>query len=355
MACSRPTRTPGWRGRPVHLGAYPVARARGRAGGAARGGTGVPTLGEIGFEPHQPARAANSHGGSADGEALLDDFLTRIDHYDDDARLPGGQGPSYLGVHLRFGTVSIRAAGARRRVRACAPAARGAGVWLIGADLARFLSPDPAPLSACRATPPSSPSTTRIALGARHACRRAVRGLVRGPHRLPAGRRGHGADQPDRLHAQPAADGGGQFPGQGPRDSTGAGASATSREQLNDFDLAANNGGWQWAASSGCDAQPYFRIFNPVTQSEKFDPQGKFIRRYLPQLAALPRQADPCALAGRSRWSWPRPAWGWAETIRTRSCSTTRRGARTLARYAACERQRAEATGRSGVDGPAAV
>ena len=57
---------------------------------------------------------------------------------------------------------------------------------------------------------------------------------------------------------------------------------------LNDFDLAANNGGWQWAASSGCDAQPYFRIFNPVTQSEKFDPEGKFIRRYLPALAALP-------------------------------------------------------------------
>jgi deoxyribodipyrimidine photo-lyase len=57
---------------------------------------------------------------------------------------------------------------------------------------------------------------------------------------------------------------------------------------LNDFDLAANNGGWQWAASSGCDAQPYFRIFNPINQSQKFDAQAKFIRRYLPQLAALP-------------------------------------------------------------------
>ena len=45
-------------------------------------------------------------------------------------------------------------------------------------------------------------------------------------------------------------------------------------QQLNDYDLAANNGGWQWAASTGCDAQPYFRIFNPVTQSEKFDPEG---------------------------------------------------------------------------------
>ena len=62
-------------------------------------------------------------------------------------------------------------------------------------------------------------------------------------------------------------------------------------QHLNDFDLAANNGGWQWAASTGCDAQPYFRIFNPVTQSEKFDPAGKFIRRYLPHLAGLSDKA----------------------------------------------------------------
>jgi deoxyribodipyrimidine photo-lyase len=57
--------------------------------------------------------------------------------------------------------------------------------------------------------------------------------------------------------------------------------------RLIDFDLAANNGGWQWAASSGCDAQPYFRIFNPVAQSEKFDPEGRFIGRYLPPLAGF--------------------------------------------------------------------
>ena len=62
-------------------------------------------------------------------------------------------------------------------------------------------------------------------------------------------------------------------------------------EKLNDFDLSANNGGWQWVASSGCDAQPYFRIFNPISQSEKFDPQGKFIRRYLPQLGRLTDKA----------------------------------------------------------------
>jgi deoxyribodipyrimidine photo-lyase len=58
--------------------------------------------------------------------------------------------------------------------------------------------------------------------------------------------------------------------------------------KLIDFDLAANSGGWQWAASVGCDAQPWFRIFNPLTQSERFDPQGRFIRRYLPELAAVP-------------------------------------------------------------------
>ena len=61
-------------------------------------------------------------------------------------------------------------------------------------------------------------------------------------------------------------------------------------EKLLDFDLAANNGGWQWAASTGCDAQPWFRIFNPVTQSEKFDAEGRFIRRYVPELDKVPQK-----------------------------------------------------------------
>jgi len=56
---------------------------------------------------------------------------------------------------------------------------------------------------------------------------------------------------------------------------------------LVDGDLAANNGGWQWSASTGNDAAPYFRIFNPVLQSQRFDPDGRFLRRYLPELAAL--------------------------------------------------------------------
>ena len=58
-------------------------------------------------------------------------------------------------------------------------------------------------------------------------------------------------------------------------------------EKLLDFDLAQNNGGWQWSASTGVDAQPYFRVFNPVLQSRKFDPEGMFIRQWVPELAHL--------------------------------------------------------------------
>ena len=57
------------------------------------------------------------------------------------------------------------------------------------------------------------------------------------------------------------------------------------KQKLIDGDLASNNGGWQWAAGTGCDAQPYFRIFNPMSQSEKFDPSAEFICRYVPELS----------------------------------------------------------------------
>ena len=59
-------------------------------------------------------------------------------------------------------------------------------------------------------------------------------------------------------------------------------------DTLVDADLANNSGGWQWVAGSGADAAPYFRIFNPVTQSKKFDPDGTYIRRFLPALKTLP-------------------------------------------------------------------
>lgn len=58
-------------------------------------------------------------------------------------------------------------------------------------------------------------------------------------------------------------------------------------KKLLDFDLAANNGGWQWAAGSGCDAAPYFRVFNPYLQTQKFDPELKYIRRWVPEFEEL--------------------------------------------------------------------
>lgn len=86
---------------------------------------------------------------------------------------------------------------------------------------------------------------------------------------------------------------------------------------LLDFDLASNNGGWQWAASTGADAQPYFRIFNPILQSEKFDADGEFIRHWLPEIAVLtgkaihwPHDATAMELAGANvilGQSYPHP------------------------------------------------
>lgn len=64
--------------------------------------------------------------------------------------------------------------------------------------------------------------------------------------------------------------------------------------KLLDFDLAQNNGGWQWSASTGADAQPYFRVFNPYLQSRKFDPEAKFIAEWVPELAGLTPELRHC-------------------------------------------------------------
>jgi deoxyribodipyrimidine photo-lyase len=75
--------------------------------------------------------------------------------------------------------------------------------------------------------------------------------------------------------------------------------------------LACNNGGWQWSASTGTDAAPYFRIFNPVSQSQKFDPEGTYIRRWVPELAGVRGEAihEPWSLPvfSRSRLEYPEP------------------------------------------------
>nr|WP_317615293.1 FAD-binding domain-containing protein [Halomonas elongata] len=96
---------------------------------------------------------------------------------------------------------------------------------------------------------------------------------------------------------------------------------------LVDGEFAANNGGWQWAASTGTDAVPYFRIFNPITQSRRFDPDGRFIAEWLPELADLPAKerhdpspnnARPDAIPCRSSSTVPhapersKPSRGWA-------------------------------------------
>ena len=60
--------------------------------------------------------------------------------------------------------------------------------------------------------------------------------------------------------------------------------------QLVDYNISANNGGWQWSAGTGTDAQPYFRIFNPWTQSEKFDSECKYIKKWLPVLEDIPNK-----------------------------------------------------------------
>ena len=59
---------------------------------------------------------------------------------------------------------------------------------------------------------------------------------------------------------------------------------------LVDADLANNSASWQWIAGCGADASPYFRIFNPVTQGQKFDAEGKYIRRFIPEIAGLPNK-----------------------------------------------------------------
>ncbi len=80
-------------------------------------------------------------------------------------------------------------------------------------------------------------------------------------------------------------------------------------EKLIDGDFPANNGGWQWCASTGCDGQPYFRIFNPASQSKKFDADGVFIKKWVPELASVPSRYihEPWKWDGVKNLSYPSP------------------------------------------------
>ena len=270
------------------LKAYPVAHHAAALAPVPAGLVApVPPLAELGFE------ATNLHtlklpSGSAGALELLDDFLAeRIGRYHETRDFPGIKGPSYLSTHLRFGTLSIRHAAREAWQRASAgPDHRGAATWLSELIWRDFYH--------------------QILHHHPHVVGHAFRPeyeRIRWEHGKQAdalfdawtqGRTGY--PLVDAAMAQINQTG---YMHNRLRMVTASflvkdlgidwrRGEAWFAEKLNDFDLAANNGGWQWSASTGCDAQPWFRIFNPVTQSQKFDPSGRFIRRYLPQLAGLP-------------------------------------------------------------------
>jgi deoxyribodipyrimidine photo-lyase len=259
-----------------YLRAYPVAKYADRLAPPPQ--PGVPSLATLGFETTN-LRELEIPTGMSGAQRLFRDFLDRIGAYHERRDFPAAKGPSYLSVHLRFGTISIRELAAA----AHALGGRGADTWLaelvwrdfyfailhhfphvVGQsfkpefDALRFANDEAKWRAWCegRTGYPLVDAAMRQInrTGYMHNRLRMVAAsfLVKDLH--VDWRRG------ERYFA----------------------------DHLNDFDLAANNGGWQWAASTGCDAQPYFRIFNPVTQSGKFDPDGKFIRKYVPELARVP-------------------------------------------------------------------
>jgi deoxyribodipyrimidine photo-lyase len=276
---------------PVDLQAHPVGHHAGALApvpiGVGSDDAGVPSLAQIGFE------ATNLHtlklpSGPAGAAELLDDFLHRIDDYRATRDFPAIKGPSYLSTHLRFGTVSIRRLARQAHARAVAGSS-GAEGWLSELIWRDFYHQ------------------------VLHHHPRVVTSSFKSDYERIKWEHGKHADT--LFAAWCEARTGYPLIDAAMRQINQTGymhnrlrmvvASFLTKDlgldwrwgeryfalHLNDFDLAANNGGWQWAASTGCDAQPYFRIFNPTAQSEKFDAQGRFIRRYVPELAALPDAA----------------------------------------------------------------
>ena len=244
----------------------------------------LPDLERIGFAPVATPVAAGMTGAGA----LLEDFLGRIDDYAARRDYPGVKGPSYLSVHLRFGTVSIRAL-ARAALQAeagGAGAAGGARTWLgelIWRDFYfQLLFHHPHVVERA-----FKPAYDAIAWDTGDAADALFAAWCAGRTGYPLvdaamAQINQTGYMHNRLRMIVAS-----FLTKDLGVSWQRGE-AYFADRLIDFDLAANNGGWQWAASTGCDAQPWFRIFNPVTQSEKFDPEGRFIKRYLPQLTNVP-------------------------------------------------------------------
>jgi deoxyribodipyrimidine photo-lyase len=268
--------------RPAHLAPWACAdRARALATPPRDLDLPLPSLETLGFR-RTNLNALGVTPGMTGGAALFRAFRSRIDRYRDARDLPAVKGPSYLSVHLRFGTVSIRELAAYAHARSLEPGGEGAATWLSELVWREFYAQilwhhphvvggafrpeydalafpnDPVRFAAWRDGRTGYPIVDAAmrqlnTTGYMHNRLRMIAASFLVKDLL--------VDW--RLGEQVFAD------------------------RLIDFDLASNNGGWQWAASTGCDAQPYFRIFNPVTQSERFDAEGRFIRRYVPEIAAL--------------------------------------------------------------------
>ena len=273
---------------PAALDAWPVEPLAGALAPLPAGMTpGVPSLHDIAFEPTN-LHALKLPVGPQGAQALWADFEPRIDGYAKARDYPGIKGPSYLSTHLRFGTVSVRQL-ARAAWQRMQGGSHGAEVWLSELIWREFY----------HQILHHHPHVVGHAFKREYEALHFEHGRAADAHFAAwcEGRTGyplvdaamHQLNQTGYMHNRLrmlTASFHVKHLGLDWRR-----GEAYFAEKLNDFDLAANNGGWQWAASTGCDAQPYFRIFNPVMQSQKFDPQGHFIRRYLPQLGRLPDAA----------------------------------------------------------------
>jgi len=216
------------------------------------------------------------------GAQRFADFQRRMDRYRDARDYPAIKGPSYLSVDLRFGTVSIRQLAAYAYARSLYAGGEGAGTWLSELIWREFYAQIlwHRPHVVDSAFKPECNSLV-FRNDARHFA--VWREGATGYPIVDAAMRqiNHTGYMHNRLRMIAAS-----FLVKDLLIDWRWGERYFA-DNLNDFDLASNNGGWQWAASTGCDAPPYFRIFNPVTQSKRFDAQGDFIRRYVPELAAL--------------------------------------------------------------------
>jgi deoxyribodipyrimidine photo-lyase len=245
---------------------------------------GVPAPEDIGFAT-TGLDALGVQAGARGAQALVADFLKRIGRYHEARDEPARRGPSYLSVHLRFGTVAVRelARAALQVIRERPGEAQGAQTWLNELIWREFyfqiLHHHPQTVNAS-----FKPEFDAIAWETGPQAQALWQAFCQGRTGYPLVDAAiaqilHSGYMHNRLRMVVAS-----FLCK----DLGLDWRLGERwfaQHLIDFDLSANAGGWQWAASSGCDAQPWFRIFNPVTQSRRFDPQGRFIRRYLPALA----------------------------------------------------------------------